>query len=279
MRRKPWHWPNHIELYPNINKTSSKDNTDKDNTDTKNILDGNDRRRRRLSGHQSLQKSFVGYQVLDWKTFVQRPMHLSFVKNEYNEEDNNDDDVTAMLCQKGLPIGYVSPCHRNRTFIPQSLRERIPRSFLRHLPFDVNDPVYEMDLMSSSSSSSSSNRSNSLPYQHPMDIRAAKLHSMLAIPTRWHLAGFAVVNYESLENEGMDALIDGLSAAIGIHSQKTTGQLCPVDTSFARQQTYNLSRDFQDWIDNHTNWELETMMGYDRRRAAEHGVHQTNRMQ
>jgi hypothetical protein len=163
MRKKPWHWPNHLEVLPR-NSSIMKAMSYKNPNDP-----GMRKRRLRAtiydtpkgesvggklptSGSASIfQKSFITNSILDWKDFVDRPMRLL----DYQEIDKDN------LCQKGYSFGSISPCHRNNSYVPTRVKH-IPRAFLQFLPFGVNDVVYEL-------------AGNGKPYEHPLQLRAADL--------------------------------------------------------------------------------------------------------
>jgi hypothetical protein len=156
-----------------------------------------------------------------------------------------DDDSASLTCQKGLPHGYVSPCYRTKRFVPQSVPAKIPKSFLHYLPFDVNDPIYELNVVVAADGS------KPLPYRHPLELRTAKLQNMLSLPIKWHLGGFSVVPYESLDGGGLDVLLKDIVTA------SAAAISCSNETSFVRQRPYNISGEFRRWIIDHADQGVE----------------------
>jgi hypothetical protein len=160
----------------------------------------------------------------------------------------HNDKSASLTCQKGLPEGYVSPCHRNKRFVPKSVPAKIPKSFLNYLPFDVNDPVYELNV------AAAADGSKPLPYRNPMELRTAKLQNMLAIPMKWHLGGFSVVPYETIGGGGLDVLLNG------IMSTSAAAISCRSETSFVQQRPYNISEGFRRWIFDHADQGVENFV-------------------
>ena len=226
VRRKPWHWPNHIELYERTDAALERANA--------------------TSKPHSFQKSLIGYRLLDWEKFVSSKMTLA---------PQLSNGAQTSICQKGLPKGYVSPCRRNKDYIPpKSIPARIPKSFLRNLPFDVNDPIYELNMVTD----------RSQPYRHPLELRTAKLENMLALPKHWFLAGFNVVPYESLGNGGLESLTNDILSVCG--TQKNNNSFAcrygPHERSFVQQRSYNISFGYKSWINENSNWDIENLVGY-----------------
>mmetsp|Transcript_42320 Transcript_42320/g.101928 ORF Transcript_42320/g.101928 Transcript_42320/m.101928 type:complete len:608 (+) Transcript_42320:182-2005(+) len=234
VRRKPWHWPNHIDLYERTDTALERANG--------------------TSKTQSIQKSLIEYRLLDWEMFVSRQMRLA-------PELSNS--AQTAICQKGLPKGYVSPCHRNKTYVPKSIPAKIPKSFLRNLPFDVNDPVYELNMATDGSQ----------PYQHPLALRTAKLENMLAVPKHWYLAGFNVVPYESLDSGGLDKLTNDILSVYGTQNSNNsfTCPYGPHERSFTRQRS-NIPHGFRSWVSENNKWDIENLIGYQSQHRDNHEV-------
>jgi hypothetical protein len=215
MRRKPWHWPEHISLFPlPAQNTSIK---------LQNIG----------SGGFSIQKSFVGHTLLDWKEFVDRPLYL-------RGYDEKQDDIRR-ICQKGYPPNTTSPCQRNTRYVPNQVKV-IPEIFLRHLQFGMNDPMYEKN-------------QDGEPFQNLLQLRAMKLKNLLSIPERWELAGIGFIQYENLLGNRLKSLVEQIGRTIGIVDE------CHVLPHFEKKP-YNISVEFIDWITKSTQWDTEKLIGY-----------------
>lgn len=249
MRRVPHHWPNHVELVPKnvstlveVNYTRQKEKGKRrslgsnihhgeiDPTDVNKSFPPKNRQARRLDG-SIIQKSFVTATLLDWQDFVDRPLYLV----DYQERD------TGILCQKGFSFGTISPCDRDHSYVPEKIRH-IPRSFLRNLPFEVDDVVYELDI-------------NGQPFQNIMQLRAAKINNFLNLAHDWNLGGFAAIRYEDIIGDKIAALVQKTESALHVESS------CPKLESFYRK-SYNLSNEFRSWITDQTDWKVEALVGY-----------------
>jgi hypothetical protein len=262
MRLRPWHWPNHLRIVPKNETTlaTMKYNPDKAN---RRRLQGKSQGQiselRRSAGVVStprgkkfgdtlpgstgirIQKSYVYPEVLDWKDFIRAPMRLL-------DEATMVAD-SAKICQKGFPKGTVSPCLQNHSYVPPTV-SHIPRSFLRNLPFAVNDAVYELKLSTE-------------PFEHPLALRAAKIRNLINIVQAWDLGGFAVVKYEDVlggsdnNSTNLIALVQQIANALGIQSQ------CPPHKELTKEP-YTLPEEFAKWVGDHTDWEAESLIGYTR---------------
>jgi len=219
MRRKPWHWPEHISLFP----------LPAQNTSVKIQNIG--------SGGYSGQKSFVGHKLLNWKEFVDRPLYL---RGYYEEQDDNNHKI---YCQKGYPPNSTSPCKKNRRFVPNEVSS-IPEVFLRHLQFELNDPIYEK------------NHQNGKPLDNILQLRSIKLKNLLSIPEQWELAAIAFVQYDSLLGNRLKSLVEQIGRVIGINENE-----CPITPLF-KKKAYNISVEFRDWITKSAQWDLEKLIGY-----------------
>jgi hypothetical protein len=263
MRQKPHHWPNHVDLIP-VNSSTLKR--------TKYKPEGAKARRRLMHASQlrhatrrgpqqsvarkkkkpatiyetpegtdiggsmgpgSVHRSFFTKSTLDWQEFLSRPLVLQ----DYNDVDSNS------LCQKGFSFGAVSPCIRNITFIPSSVKH-IPRSFLRKLPFDINDVVYEL-----------APGTRSKPHDHPMRLRAEKLENFLSIVRNWELGGFGLIRYEDIIGAGLQVSVQRVAEVLNIQSR------CPVIHPFQSAKR-EIPQEFRTWITNVTDWNLESIVGY-----------------
>jgi len=218
MRQKPWHWPEHISLFPLPAQNSS--------IKIQNIG----------SEGYSSQKSFVGHKLLNWKEFVNRPLYL---KGYYEEQDDNNHRI---YCQKGYPPNSTSPCGQNRRFIPNEVKG-IPEVFLRHLQFELNDPIYEKN-------------QNGEPFENILQLRSIKLKNLLSIPEQWELAGIGFVQYDSLLGNRLKSLVEQIGRVIGINEN-----VCPITPLF-KKKTYNISAEFRDWITKSAQWDVEKLIGY-----------------
>ena len=99
MRRKPWHWPEHVALFP----------LSAENSSMKMQNEGN--------GGISIKKSFVGHKLLEWEEFVHRPMNLTGYLEE--QQDHNG------ICQKGYSAKTITPCQRNVSYVPKIGRAHV----------------------------------------------------------------------------------------------------------------------------------------------------------
>ena len=220
MRRKPWHWPNHLSLFPlSAEKEPLNIKVHKQNNAASN-------------GGHSVEKSFVSHTLLDWKDFVDRPLHLE-------EEDTAEE---SKLCQMGYAPKTVSPCRNNPNYVPKPLRS-IPKAFLRHLPYDTNNPVYEHNPL------------DGKPFENLMELRAFKLRNVLSLPEKWELAGIGFVPYDNLLGKGLQSLTDEIGSILGISDS------CPTLEPFEKAP-YNFSDEYRNWITDAVQWDVEKLIGY-----------------
>lgn len=194
------------------------------------------RRRRQLGARKLkgsiLQKSFVNAKILDWEEFVKRPIHLS----DYDEKDK------GILCQKGLPFKMVSPCDPDHSYVPASIRH-IPSSFLRNLPFEIDDAIYELNI-------------NGQPFKNPLELRAAKITNLLNLETSWSLGAFGAIKYDDILGRRLEETIQRIERIAGVAST------CPSNKSIFRKVPYNHSSSFRSWVKEHANWKVEAAAGF-----------------
>ena len=79
MRRKPWHWPNHVDLYPMVTTSNqSFQITQAVHSDSKEGInvEGHSMGGRFKGGSISVTKSLVGHHLLEWEEFIKRPLTL-----------------------------------------------------------------------------------------------------------------------------------------------------------------------------------------------------------
>lgn len=232
MRRKPWHWPNHLSLFPltagnvSLNIKAQKQQG--------NGISGS-------GGGYSVQKSYVGFDLLDWKDFVNRPLFLE--KDEEGEATSGVEDLK--LCQKGYAPNTVSPCRGSINYVPKPLRS-IPKAFLRHLPCDTHNPIYEH------------NPVDGRPFENLLQLRAAKVRNFLSLPERWEMAGIGFLQYDSLLGNGLPSLTEEIGRTLGIPNS------CPTLVPFEKS-SYNISNDFRDWITEAAEWDVERLIGFRQR--------------
>ena len=273
MRRKPWHWPNHLSLVPLSGKNVSMN------------IKAQDRSKSGGASGISVQKSFVDFHLLDWKDFVNRPLQLE----KYDGEENNADLAEEVFCQKGYARNAISPCRGNLNYVPNSLRSKstncqallsnlamvitsisstssqsctsfvyslnlafvvpylaaIPKAFLRHLPFDTHNPIYEH------------NPTDGRPFENLLQLRAFKVMNYLRLPERWEMAAIGFIQYDSLLGNNLEALTDEIGKTLGSH------KVCSSNQHFEKGP-YNLTDDFVNWITKSVQWKIESLIGYHR---------------
>ena len=230
MRRKPHHWPNHVDLMPREKSTLAELNY----TRQKEI----GKRRTRSRRLKIIQKSFVKADILDWYEFVTKPMYLV----SHPETDTGD------LCQKGFEFGTVSPCEAFYT--PPQLKH-IPRSFLKNLPYEADEAVYEFF-----NPIDNNNNKKSRPFHNPLELRTAKITNVLGLPKNWNLGAFGVIQYENILGSNITThLVSEIEAIL-----KTTSK-CPKLETF-HKKPYDMPSKFRKWITDHSDWEIESRIHY-----------------
>jgi hypothetical protein len=268
MRRKPHHWPNHINFYPLTEQQSGKTNQTvfvskavfNAPLEERKLLPKKSQQNESSTQHLflhpkesstfggrfvgSVQKSFVGHELLNWTDFVNQKLYLEHYQEEGKEIDD-DGGSGNNFCQKGYPYNTISPCRRNITFVPEQIGDKIPKAFLRHLYSSANDPVYEKK------------NADGRPFSNILELRAAKIKNFLSIPSFWQLSNFAVIQYESLlEKDGIPSLIQQINRLLGTNESK-----CPNLPAF-RKEPYRIPNEFREWIAKETIWDLEYLVGY-----------------
>lgn len=113
MRKKPWHWPNHVDVRPRNSSVLKSTNYRKQqergasgrrlratiyDTPTGESVGG---KLPATGSALTFQKEFIKHSLLGWKDFVTRPMHLL----DYQEADDKE-----RLCQKGFSFGTICKC-------------------------------------------------------------------------------------------------------------------------------------------------------------------------
>jgi hypothetical protein len=246
MRRKPWHWPNHLKIVPRNQTTIAITRYDPKKQVGK---------RRALQsvaedlpidgtmgdvppGPVTIQKSYVEYETLSWDQFIRAPLRLV--------DEDTAAAISAKICAKGFPRGTLSPCLQNRSYVPPLVRH-IPRSFLRNLPFAVNDVIYEL-------------QPNGEAFDDPLSLRAAKIRNILGLADVWDFGGFAVVRYEEVlgandDDAKLNALVEDLEKLLGMSSHCHPHQHVP-------KMPYTIPDEFMEWIGQHAEWETEMRIGY-----------------
>jgi hypothetical protein len=154
------------------------------------------------------------------------------------DEDTNQKD---RLCQKGYKFRTISPCTQTMSYKPPSLK-KIPGSFLKHLPWSVNNVVYEL-------------RPNGQPYEHPLQLRAAKIENALGVVDEWELGGFGVLQYEDLLRPRLETVIQQI--AVALNKEAVCGEL-PIIS----KKMYSLPVEFRYWVKEHADWAQEARIGY-----------------
>jgi hypothetical protein len=244
MRMKPHHWPNHLILQPksipNMKQQSYSNTKDADTNSTtrKGFLQKNNqitmkgtREEGRNVGPYSVHKSFFDHGMLDWDEFVKKPMHLV-------DEDTNQRD---RLCQKGFKFRTISPCIQTMSYIPPSLK-KIPGSFLKNLPMSVDHVVYEL-------------RPNGQPYEHPLQLRAAKIENFLGVVDEWELGGFGVLQYEDLLQPRLETIVQQISVAL---NKEAVCRELPIIS----KEIYSLPVGFRNWVKENADWGQDARIGY-----------------
>lgn len=231
MRRKPWHWPNHVSLFPLSAKNVTLD-IKAQNRESGAGASG---------GGYSVQKSYVGHDLLDWKDFVDRPLYL---KDDDDEGETSYGTNESTVCQKGYARNTVSPCRANPNYVPKPLRS-IPKAFLHHLPFDTHNPFYEH------------NPIDGRPFENLLQLRAFKVRNFLSLPERWELAGIGFLPYDRLLGDGLKSLTEEIATTLGILDA------CPSIAHFEKAP-YNLTDEFREWITKAVDWDVERLIGYQR---------------
>jgi len=237
-------------------------------------------------GGISVAKSFVGSQVLDWKDFVRRPLYLT---NEHDEETQQqqqqqthpqDPKHQPALCQKGYPPNTVSPCIGTLHYVPEQLAG-IPPVFLRYLPFDTHQPVYEQQQPQQQQQQNKTQKplfTKGKPFPDLLKLRAAKIQNFLRIPELWELTGIGFLPYDRLlgdrtgdndnkdkdkdnDNDGPEALAKEIAAAAMGSAASGSALSCP-SLPPIEKKPYHLPQEFREWITQSAQWDVEGLVEF-----------------
>ena len=231
MRRGPHHWPNHYSIWL-LSKNGTSTDSQKYNPNRRSRF--LQRASSNQEGPRTIQKTLFNHSSLPWQEFVKRPMHIQEGKNDNPNEYNNAD--SDPLCQKGIP---VSPCEKMLRYRPPSITA-VPKSFVSHLAWSINQPVYEL-------------RPDKNPFQHPLDMRAAKIRNWLDLPAQWNLGGFGVIRYETLLSN-LPAVLEEIGRAVRQKPQ--------CEQIKYTKEPYSIPKEFEHWINDHADWQQEGRLGY-----------------
>ena len=179
-----------------------------------------------------------------WKRFVAANMTLAH------------DDVTVgpKLCQYGYLLGTVSPCRMSRETYPPEIRKDYQTDLSQMpdvLPYSASHPIYEL-------------HADGTPFNHPLELRAAKIRDFLDIPNHWNLGGFMTLQHEDINMKGSESLLEQVSKIAGVKPS------CEPDPP-KRQESKQLDSDWMDWISEHADWKSEGLVGYERRSRSRSG--------
>lgn len=180
---------------------------------------------------------WYGINFLPWTEFVAANMTLA---------DTSTDP--SQLCQNAYQSGTVSPCIKSKESYPPEVKKDYATDLSAapdELPFNGNNPTYELD-------------GNGKPFNHPLELRTAKIKDFLEIPNKWDLGGFMILQYEEVNMKGYGLLLDAVAEIVGMEPSCVPGPpLC--------QASKKLDSNWTKWIDEHADWKTEGRVGYERR--------------
>ena len=270
MRNGPHHWPNHMKYVlkamtpEQINRDRIKSRREtmrnrrkhygmnvtqyKDNMELRREIVRNRRNRNRMNmtQHRRLGQNRMGsmempsqmhYEasIFPWEEFISANMMLS----------QDDANHATHLCQEGYLSGQVSPCRLSRERYPPEVRKdfqdltKMPKGLI----FSGHEPIYEL------------NADTERPFEHPLQLRAAKIRNYLNVPKKWELGGFLTVTNEEIDINGAGSFIDQVSQIVGLEPK------CRAEPP-ANKQGYELDPEWAEWITQHADWSQEARLGY-----------------
>lgn len=106
----------------------------------------------------------------------------------------------------------------------------------------INDVVYEL-------------AGDGRPYDHPLQLRSAKIKNFLGLVQQWELGGFGLFRFDDILGNGLPGFIREISRALGAESQ------CPDVPPFEKAR-HDLPPEFREWVTNHGDWETERLVGF-----------------
>jgi len=208
MRNGPHHWPNHMKYVSTV-KPPELINRDRDilTLRRERIRNRRNRHRMNVTQHRRLGQNRMGSiemppqmhyvaSIFPWEEFVSANMMLS----------QDDANHVTQLCQEGFLSGQVSPCRLSRALYPPEVRKdfqdlaKMPRGLI----FSGHEPIYEL------------NADTARPFEHPLELRAAKIQNYLDVPKKWELGGFLTVTNEEINVNGAGSFIDQVSQIVGL---------------------------------------------------------------
>jgi hypothetical protein len=176
---------------------------------------------------------WYGSHFLPWKNFLAANMTIGLSDNE------------NQLCQNAYSVKQVSPCQVSKDYYPNSVKKDYVgdlNGMPDTLPFNAHNPIYEMD-------------ENNEPFENPLELRTAKMRNLMEIPKYWDVGGFMTLQHEEVNMKGSEFLLQQVSKIVGMESQ------CKPDPP-KNQEMKVLNSDWQKWITEHVDWELEGKVGY-----------------
>jgi hypothetical protein len=185
---------------------------------------------------------YYGSNFLPWKQFVAANLTLGATNA----------GVSQLLCQNAFPVGTVSPCIKSKETYPPDVKKDFGSDLSAApdlLPFNGHNPMYELD-------------ANGKPFNHPLELRTAKIKDVLDKPNKWDLGGYMILQHEEINMKGTGFLLEQVSKIVGMKPS------CNADPP-RRQPSKKLANDWTKWISEHADWETEAKVGYERRPGAQ----------
>lgn len=184
------------------------------------------------------KKRMIRATPLPWRQFVEQAMIM--MVNAPEEEPEHQ--VGERMCQKGYDFGTISPCYGTQRFAFNGFTA----IELSKLGGSYHNPVYE-------------HRSNGTPYAHPLELRSAKIKNVMELPRNWNLGGFLPVMYEDLKKNGTQFLLDRIAKEFGLSELVKDCNPTPPNP---RKGSHELELEWEQWITQNTDWEMEARVGY-----------------
>ncbi len=183
-----------------------------------------------------------GVKIKNWREFLQADLSLS--KNFGN---------ATQLCQAGYRYDQVSPCHLSKELYPNDVLQDYANNITAapdYLNFNADKPVYEL------------NPTTGKPFEHALEFRTAKMKNYLEVPQHWNVGGFVTFQQETVNEKGSHVMLEKISELVGQEA------VCAADPP-EHLEHKQMDAEWEQWITEHADWELEKWLGYQPREAQE----------
>jgi hypothetical protein len=174
---------------------------------------------------------------LGWKEFVTRPWGMERGKNDKQLIDEKQTQNTS--CMHRFEFNEVIPCSRG---------DRNMYGDYHGKPVGI---TYELN-----------NDGSGEIYNSILELRRDKIHNFLNVQRYEGVAALIPVQFEYMVTRGTAELIEEIERVTGVRAHSSC------KPTLARERSAKvLDTEFVDWMDEHVDWETESLIGYSRRES------------